>query len=567
MGDAVDAAEAGVTAGGAVEGDVFDERLVGDDDAGGVARGVAGDAFEAAGGVEKLFDHLFVFIFFEQFGGVEFMVVVEDVVDFDRFTGDSRDHAGEGVDIGEGDIEGAADVADGGAGAHGTEGDDLGDFFVAVAAHGVFDHEVADVIGVVEVDIGHGDAAGVEEAFEDEAVGDGVDAGDAEGVGDDGAGAGAADVPPDVVSFPFIVAVIGVGVAVFFPPFVGTGGEFAQVPDDEEVGFEAHAADDAEFMFEAGAELFVVGGAVGAVAVDEAFFAEVAEVGGRGVPVGDFKDREVISFGVEVDITHFGDKEAVFEGTGDVAKEGGHFGVRFEIIFLVGEAEAFGVVDRGAGLDAEQDIVGSGIIGTGIVDIIGGEEAEVIAGGHVDERFVDFGEFRDAMFLEFDEEAVWAEDVEIFAHEGVGGVHIAVHDGLGDFGGETAGGGDYSFAVAIEEVVVDAGFVVVAIELGRGGDLEEVEVAGLVLGEEEHVEAVFVVVGVAVGHAAGGDVGFETDNRFDAPVFAGTVEGHGAVHGTMISEGDGGLVELFGVFDEFVDTAKAIEEGEFTMNV
>jgi hypothetical protein len=88
-----------------------------------------------------------------------------------------------------------------------------------------------------------------------------------------------------------------------------------------------------------------------------------------------------------------------------------------------------------------------------------------------------------------------------------------------------------------------------------------VEVAGLVLGQQQHVEAVFVQLGVAILHGARGEVGFDADDGLDTGRFGGAVEGHGTVHGAVIGEGDGGLVQFNGALHQVVDAAQAVEQG------
>jgi hypothetical protein len=74
-------------------------------------------------------------------------------------------------------------VAHRGPGLDGGEGDDLGDVVAAVALGGVADHLVA-VAGVeVHVDVGHRDAARVEEPLEQQVVLDRVEVGDPQAVG------------------------------------------------------------------------------------------------------------------------------------------------------------------------------------------------------------------------------------------------------------------------------------------------------------------------------------------------------------------------------------------------
>src|SRR4029078_4035747 len=91
-----------------------------------------------------------------------------------------------------GDLEHAAGVADGGARHHRPEGDDLRDAIAARLLRPIVDDAVAPGDGEVDVHVGHGLAARVEEALEKEVVADRVDIGDLEAGGRQRYGPGAA---------------------------------------------------------------------------------------------------------------------------------------------------------------------------------------------------------------------------------------------------------------------------------------------------------------------------------------------------------------------------------------
>ena len=93
-------------------------------------------------------------------------------------------------------VEHAARVADRRARHHRPEGDDLGDAVATVLLGHVVDDLVAPVHGEVDVDVGHGLAARVEETLEEQVVLDRVDVGDLEAIGDEGAGCRAAARAP-----------------------------------------------------------------------------------------------------------------------------------------------------------------------------------------------------------------------------------------------------------------------------------------------------------------------------------------------------------------------------------
>ena len=229
----------------ALQRHVVDERVARDDDAGGVGAGVAGHAFELPGGIEEAMharvrgvDVLHLLGLFER-------VVEGDVEGVGHEPGDA-------VGVGVGHAERAANVADGGLRAERPEGDDLGHAVGAVALVGEADHLVAAVVGEVEVDVGHFAPFDVEEAFEDEAVGHGVDIGDIEHVEHERGGRGAAHAHADA----------------------GLAGEIGDLFDDEDVVREAGLLEDVEFVGEA---LLERGRDIGEAPV-EALEAEFGEV-------------------------------------------------------------------------------------------------------------------------------------------------------------------------------------------------------------------------------------------------------------------------------------------------
>jgi hypothetical protein len=142
------------------------------------------------------------------------------------------------VDEAEGQAQHPADVAQGGAGHQLAEGDDVGDAVVAVAVLDVADHLVAAVLAEIDVEIRHRDAVGVEEALEEQAEAQGVEIGDLERPGSDGASPGAAAGPDrDVLAL----------------------GPLDEVGDDQEVARKAHLDDDVELV---GEPLAVGGGGI-----------------------------------------------------------------------------------------------------------------------------------------------------------------------------------------------------------------------------------------------------------------------------------------------------------------
>ena len=108
--------------------------------------------------------------------------------------------------------------------------------------------------------------------------------------------------------------------------------------------------------------------------------------------------------------------------------------------------------------------------------------------------------------------------------------------------------------------------VVEPFQVGLGDQLDEVLVAGPVLGQDREVEG-RLVPGVPVEPAAGSHVHLAPDYRFDAGALGGFVEVDGAVHPAVIRDRQAAHAKLLGSAHQGVDSAQAVEEAELCMYV
>ena len=215
---------------GELERDDLGERTVGDHHRGGVDRVVAHDPLEAARGVDDAAGVGLGVVHAAQIGLLGQVLVETLGAPHHRLGDQLRQAVTGGVVV----TEHARRVARGGARQHAAEGDDLGDAVAPVLLRDVLDHALPPFHREVDVDIGHRHPLGVEEALEQKVVGERIDVGDLEAVRDDRAGRGPAPgTDRDAVLF----------------------GEADEVPDDQEVGAEAHALDHVELVLEALASL------------------------------------------------------------------------------------------------------------------------------------------------------------------------------------------------------------------------------------------------------------------------------------------------------------------------
>ena len=113
----------------------------------------------------------------------------------DQLAGLERDQLGDAVAESVRQVEHAADVAHRGLRGHRAERRDLRHPVGAVFLLHVLDHAVAAVLAEVDVEVRHRHALGIQEALEQQAVAQRIEIGDAERIGDERAGAGAASRP------------------------------------------------------------------------------------------------------------------------------------------------------------------------------------------------------------------------------------------------------------------------------------------------------------------------------------------------------------------------------------
>ena len=185
-----------------------------------------------------------------------------------------------------------------------------------------------------------------------------------------------------------------------------------------------------------------------------------------------------------------------------------------------------------------------------------------------------------SVVLELDEERIPPEDVLETGGPLRGQLHVALEQGLQHHASEAAGGGDDARAEPLEQLPVDAGLVVVPLEVGGARQLHEVAVARSSLGQQGQVVVELLPV-IAVASPVvdatpphrplvpglGGHVGLGADDRLDPPGPALLVEVENAVHVAVIGDADRRLPVGGGRGDDVGDPGRAVEHGELGVQV
>ncbi len=209
----------------------FRQRPVADDDARRVGRGVAVQPFQLKRRLQQSLDGRLGVTRLAQA-----RLQVDGLGQGHGVRGVGRNHLGQAVHLAQRHLQHAPHVAQHGARLQGAEGDDLSHPVLAVVVLDVVDDLFAPLLTEVDVEVGHGDPFGVEEALEQQAEPQRVQVGDGQRPGDQRPGPRAPPRPHrDVMQL----------------------GPFDEVRHDQEVAGEPHLLDDPNLPFQAGPVVFL----------------------------------------------------------------------------------------------------------------------------------------------------------------------------------------------------------------------------------------------------------------------------------------------------------------------
>ena len=159
-------------------------------------------------------------------------------------------------------------------------------------------------------------------------------------------------------------------------------------------------------------------------------------------------------------------------------------------------------------------------------------------------------------------------------------VEPLVHQRLQHMATEAPGGCDDALGVALQQLPIEARLVVVPLHVGATGQLDEVLVAGVVLGDEGEV---VVELGAGVGVTPGivdpappgralvatvvGHVGLEADDRLHVSLATLPIEIQNAVHVAVIGDAQRRLAIGGRRGDELAEASSTVEHRELGVDM
>ena len=309
-----------------------------------------------------------------------------------------RNELGEPVHFAVGNVHGAANVLDRSLGGHRSKSNNLRNVFAPVLLRHIFDQLATSPHAEVDVDVGHGNALGVQEALEEQVVLQRIDVSDAQGVADQAARRGTTPRPDRHVLRARVVY---------------------EIPNNQEVALVAHLLDHFNF---GGQPAFVLGRGISQKALLRQAL-ELRDAGGksfahngfkiacRSMPFGNSEFRERIGDALDLDVAARSDVHSAAQRFRNFAEDLRHLYCTLEVELIGLELHPISVAHGLAGLDAEQHFLGMSVVVMEIVTIVSGHQRDARLFRETDQVAIHVFFDRQSLVLNFEEEIAFAENV------------------------------------------------------------------------------------------------------------------------------------------------------------
>ena len=447
-----------------------------------------------------------------------------------------------GVALGVAHVQDASDVADRAARRHRAEGDDLGDLVLAVLAGHVVDHLAAPLLAEVGVEVGHGDALRVQKALEDQGILHRINFRNVHAVGADRGRAGAASRTD--------------GNALLLGPA-------DKVRHDQIVVHVAHPLDDAHLVVQT---VTVFLRRVG-IALCEALAAQPPEIGQRIGPVRGVEGGQMVVVEFKFDAAASGDPGRVFKCLVKLREALAELGLGFHVELVGLKAHPVRLVHGFPGLDTHQDVLHHGVLSAQIVAVVRHHQRQLQLPRQAEQEGIDLGLLGNAVILELQIEAVRSEDRAVFPGDLLRSLVVVDLEPAGDGARQTGRQGDQTLRMGPQQIHVDPGPPVKALQKAHGDHVAQIPVAGLVFTEENQVGALPVHAVNLVKAGTRGHVDLAADDGLHPGSLRRLVEVDHAVHDAVIRDRNGVLAQLLDPVHQPPDPARAVQQAVFRMQM
>lgn len=171
------------------------------------------------------------------------------------------------------------------------------------------------------------------------------------------------------------------------------------------------------------------------------------------------------------------------------------------------------------------------------------------------------------MVLDFQVKIILAKNRNQPVQSPLGPFFIVIEDILLDVAFDAGTHGDEAFMILFEQIVVDAGLMVIIFPIDKtfGHDFDEVVVTLIVFGQQNQVTEPFFRL--LFKTAAPGHIHFTPQNRLDALGYGFLIQINDTVHIAMIRNRHSRHIQLLGTLHHIGNLAQAVEQTVLSMDM
>ena len=224
-----------------------------------------------------------------------------------------------------------------------------------------------------------------------------------------------------------------------------------------------------------------------AIALAQPLRQQVPQVAFAREVLGRMEHRVVQLVELDLQVAFLGHLQRVLHRLRHLGEARLHFLGRTQVELLVGVLQPFGVRQLRLRADADEAIVRVRVALLDVMDVVGRDElqAELLRPGN--QLPVDLGLFGQAVVLQLQVEVLRPKRLLEPVNRLARPRQLVPLNGFRDFACQAAGERNQALLVRRQQFLVDARLVVVALQVGLGGELDQVLVAGFVFGQQNQV--------------------------------------------------------------------------------
>ena len=277
-----------------------------------------------------------------------------------------------------------------------------------------------------------------------------------------------------------------------------------------------------------------------------------------------YRQYRVPVYGIALHL--IGHLQGVGKGLRVVREQGKHLFFRLDVL-LLGIAQAIGIVNIGVGCEANKAVVYRSVLFAHKVGVVGSYDLNAVLLGQFEDFLGVEALFLVQIIVQSRHLCLMLHDLQVIIlpkdpfmpQDGLfHGLVIVRQDGPGHFSGHTGTGADKAFVVLFYHLVAHPRAVIHAVDMPFGNDFYQVQVAGIVLGQENQVVIpLFLEPMVSLGH-----INLTADDGLHVRVLFGVFEElFYAIHIAMVRNGKGRHPQFIGSVEEVFYGGLSVQDG------